>query len=64
MLRILSVFASAILYAVVCLGSRFRVGDPNRLNKLIRNASDVVGMECVSLVVVSERKMLIKLRKI
>ena len=38
-----SVVAIAILFAVVCWGSRLRIADANRLNKLIRNASDVVG---------------------
>ena len=40
-----SVVASAILFAVVCWGSRLRVANANRLNKLIRKASDVVGVE-------------------
>uniref|UniRef100_A0A3P8P9N9 Alkylated DNA repair protein AlkB homologue 8 N-terminal domain-containing protein n=1 Tax=Astatotilapia calliptera TaxID=8154 RepID=A0A3P8P9N9_ASTCA len=54
MLRIFyeSVVASAILYAVACWGSRLRVADANRLNKLIRKASNVVGMELDSLKVV------------
>ena len=43
-------------------GSRLRVVDTNRLNELL--ASDVVGMECASLMVVSERKMLTKPRTI
>ena len=66
MLRIFyeSVVASAILYAVACWGSRLRVADANRLNKLIGKASDVVGTERDSLTVVSERKMLTKLQKI
>ena len=38
-----SVVASAILFAVVCWGSRLRVADANRLNKLIRK--DVVRVE-------------------
>ena len=50
MLRIFyeSVVANAILYTVACWGSRLRVVDANRLNKLIRKASDVVVMECDS----------------
>ena len=40
-----SVVASAILFAVVCWISRLRVPDANRLNKLIRKASDIVGVE-------------------
>ena len=66
MLRIFydSVVANAILYAVACWGSRLRVADANRLNKLIHMASDVVGMECDSLTMVSEKKILIKLWKL
>ena len=41
-----SVVASAALYAVVCWGSRMRVANANRFNKLIGKASDVVGIEC------------------
>ena len=37
--------ASAILFTVVCWGSRLRVADANRLNKLDRKASDVVWVE-------------------
>ena len=36
-----SVVASSILFAVVCWGSTLRVADANRLNKLIRKASDI-----------------------
>ena len=57
-----SVVASAILYAVACWGSRLRVADANRLDKLIRKASNVVGMELDSLRVVSERQMLSKIK--
>ncbi|XP_062913008.1 uncharacterized protein LOC134350989 isoform X1 [Mobula hypostoma] len=56
-----SVVPSAIMFAVVCWGSRLRVADTNRINKLIRKASDVVGMELDSLTVVSEKRMLSKL---
>ncbi|XP_062868152.1 phospholipid-transporting ATPase IC [Trichomycterus rosablanca] len=59
-----SVVASAILYAVACWGSRLKVADANRLNKLIRKASDVVGVELDSLTTVSERRMLSKLKSI
>ncbi|KAI4880740.1 hypothetical protein NFI96_009419 [Prochilodus magdalenae] len=66
MLRIFyeSVVASAILYAVACWGSRLRVADANRLNKLIRKARDVVGVELDSLMAVSERRTLSKLQTI
>lgn len=59
-----SVVATAVLYAIVCFGSRLRVEDTNRLNKLIRKASDGVGVKLDSLTVVSERRMLSKLRVI
>ncbi|CAI5671505.1 unnamed protein product [Oreochromis niloticus] len=64
MLRIFyeSVVSSAILYAVACWGSRLRVADANRLDKLIRKASNVVGMELDSIKVVSERRMLSKIK--
>ncbi|KAL6471887.1 hypothetical protein MHYP_G00205370 [Metynnis hypsauchen] len=66
MLRIFyeSVVVSAILYAVACWGSRLRVADANRLNKLIRKAGDVVGVELDSLTAVSERRTLSKLQAI
>ena len=59
-----SVVASAILFAVACWGSRLRVPDANRLSKLIRKASDVVGVELDSLMAVSEKRMLSKLHDI
>ena len=40
------------------------MADANRLNKLIGKAIDVVGIECDSLAVVSERKILTKLQTI
>ena len=55
-----SVVASAILFAVVCWGSRLRVADANRLNKLIGKASDVVGVEVDTLTAVSDRRMMWK----
>ncbi len=59
-----SVVASAIFYAVVCWGSRLRVADANRLNRLIRKASDVVGVKLDPLTVVSDRRMLHKVKAI
>ena len=59
-----SVVASAILFAVVYWGSRLRVADGNRLNKLIRKASDVVGLKLDTLTAVSDRRMLSKLQPI
>ena len=62
MLRMIykSVVASTILFAVVCWGSRLKVADANRLNKLIRKASDVVGGKVDTLTAVSDRRMLSK----
>lgn len=45
-------------YMVVCWGSRVMVTDTNRLNKLIRKAGSVLGVELVTLVKVSERRVL------
>jgi len=45
-----SVVASVIFYAVVCWGSRVKAADANRLNKLIRKAGSVLGVELESLV--------------
>ena len=59
-----SVMASAIVFAGVCWGSSLRVADANRLNKLIRKASDVVGVKLDTLTVVSDRRMLSKVRAI
>ncbi|KAJ0033751.1 hypothetical protein NQD34_000858 [Periophthalmus magnuspinnatus] len=59
-----SMVASAIMYAVVCWGSSLRVRDTNRLNKIIRKAGHVVGEELDSLTVVSDRRMLTKVRTI
>lgn len=47
-----SVMAGAILCAVVCWDSGLRVADANRLNKLICEASKVVGVELESLTAV------------
>ena len=59
-----SVVASAILCAVVRWGSRLRVADTNRLNRLICRASDVVGVKLDSLTEVAERRILSKLHVI
>ncbi|KAK3534430.1 hypothetical protein QTP86_015221, partial [Hemibagrus guttatus] len=52
--------ASIIFCAVVCWGSRVKTADANRLNKLIREAGSVIGVELMSLDEVSERRMLRK----
>ena len=59
-----SVVASAIFYAVACWGSRLRVAAANRLNRLIRKASDIVGVKLDPLTVVSDRRMLHKVKAI
>ena len=56
-----SVVTSAILFAVVCWGSRVRVADANSHNKLIRKASDVVGIKLDFLTAVLDRRILLKL---
>ncbi|KAI3369549.1 hypothetical protein L3Q82_007759 [Scortum barcoo] len=59
-----SVVSSIIFYAVVCWGSRLKTADTNRLNKLIRRAGSVLGVELEFVVKVSERRMLRKLLSI
>jgi len=59
-----SVVSSVIFYAVVCWGSRLKAADANRLNKLVRKAGSVPGVELESFVEVSERRMLRKLLNI
>lgn len=56
--------SGAILFAVVCSGSRLRVADANRLNRLIYKASDVVGVRLDSFETVTERRTLLKLHGI
>ncbi len=58
-----SVAVSAISFAVMCWGNRVRA-DTYRINKLIRKAGSVPGVELDSLVVVSERRILRKLQSI
>ena len=48
-----TVVASALLFAVVCWGSRLRVADAITFNQLICKASDAVGVELDTLTVVS-----------
>ncbi|KAL3047767.1 hypothetical protein OYC64_021860 [Pagothenia borchgrevinki] len=55
------VVSSVIFFAVVCWGSGVKTADANRLNKLIRRAGSVLGVDQESLAVVSERRMLRKL---
>lgn len=35
----------ALIYAEVCWGTGIRAGDSNRLNKLIRKAGSVIGVD-------------------
>jgi len=56
--------ASITFYAVVCWGSRVKAADANRLNKLIRKAVSVLGVELESLAEGLERTMLSKLLSI
>ncbi|KAI3362701.1 hypothetical protein L3Q82_001768 [Scortum barcoo] len=56
-----SMASSIIFYSVVCWGSRLKTANTNRLNKLIRRAGSVLGVELESVVEVSERRMLRKL---
>lgn len=42
-----SVIASALFYAVVCWGTVIKAGDTKRLNKLIKKAGFVIGVEIV-----------------
>ncbi|KAF7649768.1 hypothetical protein LDENG_00136670 [Lucifuga dentata] len=59
-----TVVASAIFYAVVCWGGECTDRDRNRVNKLVRRASSVLGCCLDSVEVVSERRMLAKLTSI
>ncbi|KAM9811035.1 cell division cycle protein 20 homolog B-like [Neosynchiropus ocellatus] len=59
-----SVVASAILNAVVCWGSTLRVADTNKQNKLIRRGAGAMGVRLDSLMEVSERRMLHKVKGI
>lgn len=59
-----SVVSSVIFYAVVCWGSRVKTADANRLDKFIRRAGSVLGVELQFLAEVSEQRMLRKLLNI
>ena len=53
----LSVVASTLFFAGACKGGGIKAGESNRLNKLVRKASSVVGLELDSLEVVVESRM-------
>lgn len=59
-----SVVATSIFYVVVCWGRSLRLAVTHRLNKLIQNASSVLGVELDSVHVVAERRMLQELLSI
>ena len=56
-----SVVASVLLYAVVCWGSSTRKKDSLRMDKVVRRASSVVGIEQESVVAAAERRTMDKL---
>ena len=59
-----SVVASTLFFAGACWGGGIKAGESNRLNKLVRKASSVVGLELDSLEVVVERRMRDKFKSI
>ena len=52
-----SVVASTQFFAVVCWGGSIQAGETNKLNKLVRMASSVLGLELDSLEAVAEMRM-------
>ncbi|KAI4885165.1 hypothetical protein NFI96_024172 [Prochilodus magdalenae] len=59
-----TVVASCVFYAVVCWGGSIKKRDKMRLDKLVRRAGSVVGVELDSVVKVAERRTLHKLLSI
>lgn len=61
-----SVVASVIFFAVVCWGQGIKAADANRLDKLIKKAASVIGigMGLDTVTIITERRILTKLRKI
>ncbi|XP_051257592.1 uncharacterized protein LOC127364239 [Dicentrarchus labrax] len=59
-----SVVASVLFFAVVCWGGGICTGCANKLSKLVRKASSVVGMELDSVEAVTEKRMRGKLKAI
>ncbi|KAI4873665.1 hypothetical protein NFI96_032777, partial [Prochilodus magdalenae] len=59
-----TVVASCLFYAVVCWGGSIKKRDEMRLDKLVRRAGSVVGVELDSVVKVAERRTLHKLLSI
>lgn len=56
--------ASAVLYVVACWGSRLKVADTNRLNKLICKDSNVEEMELDTFKVVLVRQMMSRINDV
>ncbi|KAI4886690.1 hypothetical protein NFI96_004203 [Prochilodus magdalenae] len=59
-----TVVSSCLFYAVVCWGGSIKKRDEMRLDKLVRRAGSVVGVELDSVVKVAERRTLHKLLSI
>ncbi|KAI4899206.1 hypothetical protein NFI96_030735, partial [Prochilodus magdalenae] len=60
----LSVVSSVLFYAVVCWGGRISRRDAGRLDRLVRKAGSVLGIELESLTPLAERRALSKLLNI
>ncbi|XP_060781055.1 uncharacterized protein LOC132888977 [Neoarius graeffei] len=56
-----SVMASVLFYAVVCWGGSIRRRDAGHLDRLVRKAGSVVGMELETLSAVADKRMLSRL---
>lgn len=59
-----TVVASALFFAAVCWGEGARLGDRNRVNKLVKKAGSVVGIEFDTAQQVAEWRILSKLRSV
>ncbi|XP_074525709.1 GTPase IMAP family member 8-like [Halichoeres trimaculatus] len=59
-----SVVASALFFAVVCWWGGIKAGEVNRLNKLVKKAHSVVGLQLDTLETVAERRIMDKIRAI
>ena len=59
-----SIVASVLFYGVVCWGGGIKAGEQNKLNKIIKKASSVVGLQMESLKSVAERRIRDKLNSI
>ena len=59
-----SVVSSILLYAVVCWGGGIKAWELNKLNKIIKKASSVVGLQIEGLQSVAERRIRDKLDSI